>query len=149
KRALALPIEHASLYQLTIEAGTAFERRASRGQLTPPDADFAATIYEVTQEVCDAAGFPAYEISNHARDASARAQHNLIYWQSGEWAGVGSGAHGRMNRDGKRFALEAQRKPADYIDAVNEHGVGWMNEAALTSDEQADEMLIMGIRIDE
>lgn len=147
--ALALPIEHASLYQLTIEEGTAFERRVSRGQLTPPDAESAATLYETTQEVCDAAGLRAYEISNHARDAAARAQHNLIYWQSGEWAGVGPGAHGRMNRDGKRLALEAQRRPADYIDAVNERGVGWVNEAELTSEEQADEMLIMGIRIEE
>ncbi len=149
KRALALPIEHASLYQLTIEPGTAFERRVARGQLTAPDADSAAALYEATQELCNAAGFPAYEISNHARDARARAQHNLIYWQSGEWAGVGPGAHGRMNRDGKRYALEAQRRPADYVDAVNERGVGWVSEAELAPVEQADEMLIMGIRIED
>ncbi len=149
KRALSLPIEHLSLYQLTIEAGTAFARRVSRGQLTPPDAEAAAALYEATQEICDGAGLPAYEISNHARDAAARAQHNLIYWRSGEWAGVGPGAHGRMNCDGKRLALEAQRRPADYIDAVNEHGVGWLGDAELTAEEQADEMLIMGIRIEE
>src|SRR5689334_11037409 len=149
ERALSLPIEHASLYQLTIEAGTAFERRVSRGQLTPPDADAAAALYEATQEICDAAGLPAYEISNHARDAGARAQHNLIYWRSGEWAGVGPGAHGRMNHNGKRLALEAQRRPADYIDAVNEHGAGWLSDDDLTPEEQADEMLIMGIRIEE
>ncbi|MBS0384744.1 MAG: coproporphyrinogen III oxidase [Proteobacteria bacterium] len=149
QRALALPIEHASLYQLTIEAGTAFERRVSRGQLTPPDPDAAASLYETTQEVCDAAGFPAYEISNHARGPGARAQHNLTYWRSGEWAGVGPGAHGRMNVDGKRFALEAQRRPGDYIDAVSEHGVGWVSELELASEEQADEMLVMGIRIEE
>ena len=149
KRALSLPIEHVSLYQLTIEAGTAFERRVSRGQLIPPDADAAAALYEATQEICDAAGLPAYEISNHARDGRARAQHNLIYWRSGEWAGVGPGAHGRMNWNGKRLALEAQRRPADYIDAVNEHGVGWLGDDELTGEEQADEMLIMGIRIEE
>ncbi len=149
KRALALPIEHLSLYQLTIEPGTAFERRVSRGQLTPPDADAAAALYEATQEICEEAGFPAYEISNHARAPSARAQHNLIYWQSGEWIGVGPGAHGRMNIDAKRLALEAQRRPNDYIDAVKEHGVGAVSETELTPQEQADEMLIMGIRIDE
>ena len=149
KRALALPIEHASLYQLTIEPGTAFERRVARGQLAPPDADAAAALYEATQEICDAAGFPGYEISNHARDLTARAQHNLVYWQSGEWAGVGPGAHGRMNRNAKRLALEAQRRPGDYIDAVNERGIGWVAESELTHEEQADEMLIMGIRIEE
>jgi putative oxygen-independent coproporphyrinogen III oxidase len=149
RRALSLPVEHVSLYQLTIEPGTAFERRVSRDQLTPPDSDTAAALYETTQEICDAAGFPAYEISNHARDASARARHNLIYWQSGEWAGVGPGAHGRVNRDGKRFALEAQRRPTDYIDAVKEHGIGCVSESELTAEEQADEMLIMGIRIDQ
>ena len=149
QRALALPIEHASLYQLTIEPGTAFERRVSRGQLTPPNADSAADLYEATQEICEAAGFPGYEISNHARDLTARAQHNLVYWRSGEWAGVGPGAHGRMNRNGKRLALEAQRRPGDYIDAVNERGIGWVSETELTHNEQADEMLIMGIRIEE
>ena len=148
-RALKLPIEHASLYQLTIEPETAFARRVSRGQLTPPDDDASATLYEATQEVCDAAGFPAYEISNHARGEAARARHNLVYWRSGDWLGVGPGAHGRISYDGKRYALEAQHRPADYIDAVYERGVGWVSEQLLTNSEQADEMLIMGLRTDE
>jgi oxygen-independent coproporphyrinogen-3 oxidase len=148
-RALKLPIEHASLYQLTIEPETAFARRVSRGQLTPPDNDASAALYEETQEVCDAAGFPAYEISNHARSEAARAQHNLVYWRSGDWLGVGPGAHGRMSHDGKRNALEAQFRPTDYIDAVRERGVGWVSEQQLTNSEHADEMLIMGLRTDE
>ncbi|MCR6644836.1 MAG: radical SAM family heme chaperone HemW [Terricaulis sp.] len=147
ERALALPIEHLSLYQLTIEPRTAFARRVARGQLSPPGDEAAADLYEATQEICAAAGFPAYEISNHARGPAARSAHNLVYWRSGEWIGVGPGAHGRMRRDGARFALEAQRRPADYIDAVRENGLGLIEETALTGEEQADEMLIMGLRV--
>ena len=138
KRALALPVEHVSLYQLTIEPETAFARRVDRGQLTPPDAmNSAAELYEATQEVCDAAGFPAYEISNHARIDAARSRHNALYWHSDDWIGVGPGAHGRVTHNGARIALEAQRRPADYIDAVHEHGVGWISEATLTGEESA------------
>jgi putative oxygen-independent coproporphyrinogen III oxidase len=148
-RALTLSVEHLSLYQLTIEPETAFARRVERGQLTPPDMDAAAALYEVTQEMCGAAGFAAYEISSHTRGDAARSKHNVIYWQSGDWIGVGPGAHGRMSHDGARYALEAQRRPADYIDAVAEHGLGWISEASLTLEERADEMLMMGIRIAE
>lgn len=149
ERALALPIEHASLYQLTIEGDTAFARRAARGQINPPNAELAAELYELTQEVCEAAGFHGYEISNHARSAGARARHNELYWTSAEWIGVGPGAHGRMLRDGARVATEAQQRSSDYIDAVREHGVGWITEGALSSEQAADEMLLMGLRIDE
>jgi len=149
RRALTLPVEHLSLYQLTIEPETAFARRAARGQLAPPDMDAAAALYEATQDVCDAAGFPAYEISNHARGERARTRHNLIYWQSGDWIGVGPGAHGRVTHEGARVALEAQRRPADYIDAVAEHGVGWIMEARLSPEEAADEVLLMGLRTTE
>jgi putative oxygen-independent coproporphyrinogen III oxidase len=149
KRALALPVEHVSLYQLTIEPETAFARRVARGQLTPPDMDAAAVLYETTQEVCEAAGFIGYEISNHARTDAARSKHNAIYWQSGDWIGVGPGAHGRMTHEGARYALEAQRRPADYIDAVAERGVGWISETTLTPEQRGDEMLIMGLRIAE
>ncbi len=145
-QALKLPIEHVSLYQLTIEPETAFARRVARGQLTPPDSDAAAELYALTQEVCVAAGFPAYEISNHARTPAARSRHNLLYWRSDDWIGVGPGAHGRVTHQGARYELEAQRRPADYIDAVREHGVGWISETKLTGEETADELLIMGLR---
>lgn len=148
-QALTLPIEHVSLYQLTIEAETAFARRVERGALTPPDADAAAELYEATQEITAAAGFPGYEISNHARNTAARAQHNLIYWRSGDWLGVGPGAHGRISHDGVRRATEAHRRPSDYIDAVRENGIGWFEDTTLTSEEIADETLIMGLRTDE
>ncbi len=148
-QALTLPIEHLSLYQLTIEPGTAFARRVDRGQLVTLGDDLSAELYELTQEVCDAAGFPAYEISNHANSIAARSRHNAIYWHSDDWIGVGPGAHGRVSHDGARIALEAQRRPADYIDAVKERGVGWISEAQLTAQEAADEVLLMGLRIEE
>ncbi|HYD89619.1 MAG TPA: radical SAM family heme chaperone HemW [Vitreimonas sp.] len=144
--ALALPVEHLSLYQLTIEPETAFARRVARGQLTPPDNELAASLYELTQELCAAAGFDAYEISNHARTPAARSRHNLIYWRGGDWVGVGPGAHGRVTHRGARIALEAQRRPRDYIDAVRENGIGWISEATLTGEEAADETLLMGLR---
>lgn len=149
RRALALPVEHLSLYQLTIEPQTAFARRVARGQLHPPDNDLAAQLYEATQQECDAAGFPAYEISNHARNAAARARHNVIYWESGDWIGVGPGAHGRVTHNGQRIALEAQRRPRDYIDAVRENGVSWLSDSVLTGEENADEVLLMGLRVAE
>jgi oxygen-independent coproporphyrinogen-3 oxidase len=148
-QALTLPLEHVSLYQLTIEPGTAFARRLERHQLVPPDQEAAAALYEATQEVAAAAGFPAYEISNHARGENARARHNMIYWQGGDWIGLGPGAHGRIMHGGARIATEAQRRPSDYIDAVNEHGVGWINEATLTGRQAADELLLMGLRVKE
>jgi len=148
-QALALPIEHVSLYQLTIEPQTAFARRVSRGQLHPPSSDAAADLYEATQDMCDAAGFPGYEISNHARSGAARARHNMIYWRSGDWIGVGPGAHGRMTHQGVRYALESQRRPADYIDAVQENGQGLLEEGALTAEEWGDEALRMGLRVAE
>ncbi|MBY0562719.1 MAG: radical SAM family heme chaperone HemW [Hyphomonadaceae bacterium] len=149
QQALALPVEHVSLYQLTIEPDTAFARRAARGQLITPSNDEAAAFYEATLGVCDAAGFPAYEISNHARSEAARSRHNLLYWRSEDWIGVGPGAHGRVTHDGARIATEAQRRPADYIDAVREYGIGWISDAILSNEEIADEALMMGLRISE
>lgn len=148
-QALALPVEHLSLYQLTIEPGTAFARRVDRGQLKPPEDELAAALYEATQDICEAGGFPAYEISNHARSIDARSRHNALYWTSADWIGVGPGAHGRITHGGARIAVEAQQRPVDYIDAVRENGVGWISEAELSGEEWADEMLLMGVRIVE
>jgi oxygen-independent coproporphyrinogen-3 oxidase len=147
--ALKLPVEHVSLYQLTIEPHTAFARRLERGALKPPASEEAAALYEATQEVCDAAGFPAYEISNHARSEAAQARHNLIYWRSADWIGVGPGAHGRVTHEGVRIATEARRLPGDYIDAVREHGLGWINETELDEREAAEEAVMMGLRTDD
>ncbi len=143
RNALALPIEHASLYQLTIETGTAFERAVRRGALHPPQAEQAADLFELTQDVCDGAGFPAYEISNHARDQAAQSQHNLIYWRGGDWLGIGPGAHGRITHNGTRFATQTRRAPSDYVAAPSEQ------PEQLSPEEGVDEALMMGIRIAE
>jgi oxygen-independent coproporphyrinogen-3 oxidase len=148
-QALDLPVEHVSAYQLTIEPDTAFARKVARGAIVPPGPEMAAALFEATQEECARAGFAAYEISNYARGESARARHNLLYWRSGDWIGVGPGAHGRINHGGVRLALESQRRVSDYIDAVRERGLGWVSETQLTRAEAADEILLMGLRIDE
>ncbi|MEM6850338.1 MAG: radical SAM family heme chaperone HemW [Pseudomonadota bacterium] len=146
-RGLALAGDHLSLYQLTIEPGTAFAKAAARGALIPPDEASAADLYELTQELCAAADFPAYETSNHAR-AGGASRHNLIYWRMGDYVGVGPGAHGRMTREGRRFAAEAVRRPEDYLAKVSAQGVGG-EETELTAAEDAAERLLMGLRLAE
>lgn len=148
REALTLPVEHVSLYQLTIEAGTAFARAVARQRLFPPDVDRAAALYETTQAVCDEAGFPAYEISNHARGAAARSWHNELYWTGGDWLGVGPGAHGRIALDGGRVATKAFDGPEDYAAAVRANGVGWDTRETLDAEVIADEAILMGLRLD-
>ena len=111
---LALGAPHLSLYELTIEARTAFGHRAARGELMPMGDDEQADLYELTQAVCEAAGLPAYEVSNHARAPEFESRHNHIYWASGDWLGIGPGAHGRLTMNGNRIATEAPRRPSDY-----------------------------------
>jgi oxygen-independent coproporphyrinogen-3 oxidase len=147
--ALALAADHLSLYQLTIEEGTAFADRAARGRLPGlPDEDAAVAMYEITQELCDAAGLPAYEVSNHARPG-AESRHNLIYWRSGDWAGIGPGAHGRLTLGGIRFATEAHRDPAAWLAAVETRGSGESARNALSPADRAAEHLMMGLRLAE
>ena len=124
-RAAGLGAEHISPYQLTIEAGTAFDRAVRRGVLTPAPDALAADLYEATGAVLGAAGFEAYEISNHARGAGARSAHNLLYWRSADWIGVGPGAHGRVSLAGQRSATVAADRPGAYLAAVAARGVGW------------------------
>ncbi|HEX5776930.1 MAG TPA: coproporphyrinogen-III oxidase family protein, partial [Caulobacteraceae bacterium] len=140
--ALDLGPEHISPYQLTIEPGTAFDRAVRRSAFTPPDADLAADLFETTQAVLEAAGFDAYEVSNHARGDAARSRHNLVYWRGWDYVGVGPGAHGRLTLDA-RVATTAPRKIADYIE-----GVGFDRET-LTPRAAAEERLLLGLRIDD
>jgi putative oxygen-independent coproporphyrinogen III oxidase len=144
--ALDLGPEHLSPYQLTIEAGTAFDRAVRRGAFAPADPDLAARLYETTQSVLEAEGFEAYEVSNHARGAAARARHNLIYWRGQDYLGVGPGAHGRITAAGVRAATEAARAIPDYLTRVLETGSGLALAEALTSEEAAEERLLMGLR---
>ncbi len=146
--ALRFGSTHLSLYQLTIEEGTPFAALHSAGKLvTPPDTD-AAVLYEITQELTEAAGLPTYEISNHARPGQ-ECRHNLVYWRYGTYAGAGPGAHGRLlTPDGRRIATSTERNPERWRGLVASQGHGMIEQAELTADEQADEMLIMGLRIE-
>jgi putative oxygen-independent coproporphyrinogen III oxidase len=146
--ALAHADGHLSLYQLTIEPGTRFELLQRTGGLVMPADDAQADMYEITQECLAGAGLPAYEISNHARPGEA-CRHNLLYWRCGEWLGIGPGAHGRLDLDGARLATEAWRLPKAWLERVERTGSGERARVALTRAEQAEELLVMGLRLRE
>ena len=144
RRALSFGTSHVSLYQLTIEAGTRFATLAAQGRLAVPDADRSAALYETTQKLTEAAGLPAYEISNHARPGE-ESRHNLTYWRYGDYAGVGPGAHGR--RDG--VSTERHRKPENWLAAVDRNGHGIRASDVLSARDRGVEALLMGIRLSE
>jgi oxygen-independent coproporphyrinogen-3 oxidase len=146
--ALSLAEGHLSLYQLTIEPGTAFFALERAGKLHIPESEEAAGLYEITQELTGAAGLPAYEISNHARPGE-ESRHNLLYWRYGEYAGVGPGAHGRLVSGGVRHALAARRDPGAWAMQVERDGHGLDRCEALSRVEEAEEMLLMGLRLAE
>lgn len=145
--AMAMAVDHLSLYQLTIEPGTRFAELHARGRLSVPDDEAAADLFLATRAACAAAGLPAYEVSNHARPG-AESRHNLIYWRYGDYAGVGPGAHGRITRDGERLATEARRQPGAWLDAVERDGHALHTEA-LSRADQATEYLLMAMRLAE
>lgn len=143
--ALAFGTTHLSLYQLTIEPGTVFARRHAAGALRGlPDESPAADMYEITQDICAAAGIPAYEVSNHAVPG-AECRHNLIYWTAGDWAGIGPGAHGRLTLGGQRVATETPLLPSEWLRKVSE-GSGEVPRSILNGVDQAREYLISGLR---
>lgn len=149
KQALTLAVDHLSLYQLTIEEGTAFGDRFAAGRLRGlPDEDRAADMWEVTQAVTADAGFGAYEVSNHARPG-AESLHNLIYWKGGDYAGIGPGAHGRMTLEGIRLATEAPKAPTDWLLQVERSGTGECVREALSPEDRLAEFLMMGLRLTE
>ena len=144
--ALDLAGDHLSLYQLTIEPDTPYAALQAAGKLVVPDADAALALYQITQELTEARGLTAYEISNHARPGQ-ESQHNMLYWRYGEYAGIGPGAHGRVLAGGRRFATVAERNPEGWAALVETQGDGLIEKSALTPAEQADEMLLMGLRL--
>ena len=146
--AIDLAADHLSLYQLTIEQGTPFYDLRKRGKIKVPNVEQAAQLYELTQEVTEEAGLPAYEISNHARPGH-ECRHNLTYWRFGTWAGVGPGAHGRLILNDGRHATSAERHPENWLKLVNINNHGMVENDVLTSEETADEMLLMGLRLRE
>lgn len=147
--ALSMAVDHLSLYQLTIEPGTAFGDRHAKGLLRNlPDDALSADLYEVTQSLCGAAGMPAYEVSNHARDGS-ESRHNLIYWRYGDYAGIGPGAHGRLTLADGRMATETPLAPAAWLEAVETKGSGENLRSILPLQDQAAEYLMMSLRLQE
>ncbi len=146
--ALGLAREHMSLYQLTIEPDTMFERLRNAGKLHPPTPDQCRDLWDVTQDVMNAAGLPAYEISNHARPG-AESRHNLIYWRYGEYVGVGPGAHGRILTPKGRRAHSTERHPEMWLTVVETEGHGLVEDDLLSIEEQGDEFLLMGLRLSE
>jgi len=146
--AIAEAAEHLSLYQLTIEEGTPFFGLHAAGKLKTPDEATARALYDVTQEVCARHGLPSYEISNHAR-AGAECRHNLVYWRGEEYAGIGPGAHGRLDIDGIRHAIATEKRPEAWLMRVEATGHGVVSDDPLNSEERGDEFLLMGLRLAE
>ena len=140
ERVLRLGAPHLSLYELTIEERTAFGKRAARGDLVPMADDDQADLYELTQTLCEAHGLPAYEVSNHARSETYESRHNHIYWASGDWIGVGPGAHGRLTIGDTRYTTEAARRPSDYIARTGDEAT------SLSQQGTAREYLAMALR---
>jgi oxygen-independent coproporphyrinogen-3 oxidase len=146
--ALSLAGEHLSLYQLTIEPGTAFGNRAARGEILNTDEDIAATLFEATQERLAAAGLPAYEISNHARPG-AECRHNLAYWRYEDYLGIGPGAHGRISREGRKLATQQHRAPEAWLAAIEDSGTAIDEMAPIAPEAAIGEMVMMGLRLVE
>ncbi|WP_370399635.1 radical SAM family heme chaperone HemW [Sulfitobacter sp. JB4-11] len=148
KQALNLAIDHLSLYQLTIEQGTAFGDRYNRGGLRGlPDEDLGADMFVATQDICADAGMPAYEVSNHARDGAA-SRHNLIYWRYGDYLGIGPGAHGRVTQAARKYATEAFSNPNRWLSGT-QTGETEKPRLVLSAEDQAQEFLLMGLRLKE
>ncbi len=149
KLALSMAVDHLSLYQLTIEDGTAFGARHQAGRLAGlPEDDLAADLYALTQELCDAAGMPGYEVSNHAAPGS-QSRHNLIYWRYGDYVGIGPGAHGRMTLGGTKWATEMPKAPIPWLLQVENGGDGEIGRVAVAPADQATEYLMMSLRLSE
>ncbi|MBD8891518.1 radical SAM family heme chaperone HemW [Roseibium litorale] len=148
ERAIGLAADHLSLYQLTIEEGTPFFNLYQSGKLQMPDPDLGAEFYELTQKVTEDHGLPAYEVSNHARPG-AECRHNLVYWRYGDYVGVGPGAHGRLTVGASKLATAIERHPETWLENVETHGHGMVENVGLTEEEQGDEYLLMGLRLVE
>tara|TARA_R110002124_G_scaffold5436_32_gene35073 strand:+ start:4027 stop:5181 length:1155 start_codon:yes stop_codon:yes gene_type:complete len=149
REAAAMAVDHLSLYQLTIEAGTRFGELYERGNLRGlPDDGLAADMYDVTQEFADACNMPAYEVSNHAREG-AQSRHNLIYWRYGDYVGVGPGAHGRLTVGNDRIATSAVQNPEAWLRAVEALGSATTDDEIIAPIDQASEYLMMSLRLAE
>lgn len=145
-QALDMAVGHLSLYQLTIERGTAFYHAHKKGRIILPGEDLAADMYDLTQAICEDRGIPSYEISNHASPGQ-ESRHNLTYWTYADYVGVGPGAHGRLTIDGTLYALSQDRSPEKWLKNVAEFGHATDHKQALIAQSKAEEMIMMGLRL--
>lgn len=141
-QALDLAGDHLSLYQLTIESGTKFHRDGIKAQ----EGDAAADLFEDTGRLLRDAGMPAYEISNHARPGQ-ECRHNLVYWQGGDYVGIGPGAHGRLQLDGDTYATHQIHSPQIWLKSIDEKTHGTAKRRLLSNQDRAEEILILGLRL--
>ena len=148
REAIALAAEHLSLYQLTIEEGTMFERLVAAGKLKPMADEEQRVLFDITQETCEKFGLPAYEISNHARPG-AECRHNLLYWRYGDYVGVGPGAHARLSDVSGRHAMSNEKHPETWLSLVEKNGHALIDDEILTRRDAANECLLMGLRLNE
>ena len=148
RQALDHAADHLSVYQLTIEPDTAFAARHAAGSLRIPGGALARDLFLLTQELCEGAGLPAYEVSNHARPGS-ESRHNLIYWRGHDYAGIGPGAHARVTIAGEKRALSTLKSPEGWLAQVEARGHGIESDDALSDAECADEYLLMALRLSE
>jgi oxygen-independent coproporphyrinogen-3 oxidase len=145
REALAMAGGHLSLYQLTIEDGTAFGDRFRRGLLRGlPNEDLGADMYFLTEEMTNAAGFESYEVSNYAKKGQ-ESRHNTLYWNAGDYVGIGPGAHGRLTLGGSRMATETIANPKAWLSSVMT-GAEEEVRIQITPTEQGVEYLMMGLR---
>jgi oxygen-independent coproporphyrinogen-3 oxidase len=147
-RALALAADHLSLYQLTIEAGTAYEALHRRGEIVLPDEDTAAALYDATGEAAARFGLAAYEVSNYAA-RGCESRHNLAYWRYQDYAGIGPGAHGRLMLGDTLLATRRHRAPEPWADLVERRGHGSGEDQVIAPPDRAREALLMGLRLAE
>ena len=146
RQLLELGLDHLSLYQLTIEAGTVFHSRWRRGDVLTGSDDLVAGLFEMTNATMEEAGLAAYEVSNYARNGH-ECQHNLTYWQAQDWLGIGPGAHSRFDHQGQRIGLATRRNPQSWLEMTRLNGHAIETEIVETPVEWASEMLIMGLRL--
>jgi putative oxygen-independent coproporphyrinogen III oxidase len=146
RRALALVADHLSIYQLTIEPGTVFEGRYRRGEIMLPEEETQAALYQATADEVNRFGLQPYEISNYAK-TGAESRHNLMYWQYGDYAGIGAGAHGRVTIGDELHATRRHRAPEVWAERVECEGHGTTDDVVLTAQDRAREMLLVGLRL--
>ncbi len=141
-------VHHISTYQLTIEPGTAFAKAEARGEARAIGPDQSAAFYDYVRDRLCQSGFDHYEVSNFAIP-NHQSRHNLAYWRGYDYVGVGPGAHGRLSLGDEKEAMIAHMRPLNYKAGVSQNGHGIDKCDQLTSQERAEEYLLMGLRIEE